>query len=392
MSAVGIRRMMVLAIGMGVVASMRAGEPLPPPPRPGPPDNISPGEFSGSVQRGVKFLLQSQNKDGSWGTAEHTKALNIMASPPGSHHAFRAATSALALSAMIEIGGSSDEVKQSVERGEAWMMEFLPKLRRASPEEIYNVWGHGYGIEALVRMYNRLPNDTARREKIKGLIVEQYELLNRYASVDGGWGYYDFEIGAKQPAASSTSFVNAAILVALAKARPIAEPPEKQTKKAIAATQRQRLPDGSFLYGEYLKWVPQHGINKPGGSLGRSQACNLALRLWGDEKITDEVIIDWLDRLITRNGWLDMGRKRPVPHESHFAVAGYFYYFGHYYAAGCIQQLPLEKRAFYQDHLAKIMMSKQEQDGSWWDYPLYNYGQPYGTGFALLTMAGCRKQ
>ena len=46
------------------------------------------------------------------------------------------------------------------------------------------------------------------------------------------------------------------------------------------------------------------------------------------------------DRLISRNLWLDLGRKRPVPHESWFFVAGYFFYFGHYYGAGCIAQLP----------------------------------------------------
>ena len=52
------------------------------------------------------------------------------------------------------------------------------------------------------------------------------------------------------------------------------------------------------------------------------------------------MLTDWLDRLIVRNGWLDMGRKRPIPHESHFMVAGYFYYYGHYYATLCVEQLP----------------------------------------------------
>jgi hypothetical protein len=132
--------------------------------------------------------------------------------------------------------------------------------------------------------------------------------------------------------------------------------------------------------------------NRPGGSLGRSQACNVALRLWGDGKVTDAIIIEWLDRLIVRNGWLDMGRKRPIPHESHFMVAGYFYYYGHYYAALCIDQLPTASRPFYQDHLARILLGHQERDGSWWDYPLYNYHQQYGTAFVLLSLEHCRKR
>jgi hypothetical protein len=37
---------------------------------------------------------------------------------------------------------------------------------------------------------------------------------------------------------------------------------------------------------------------------------------------------EWLDRLITRNGWLDMGRKNPIPHESFAQVAGYLFFFG----------------------------------------------------------------
>jgi hypothetical protein len=135
---------------------------------------------------------------------------------------------------------------------------------------------------------------------------------------------------------------------------------------------------------------PMLGINRPGGSLGRSQACSLALRLWGDKTITDEVLAEWLERLITRNGWLDMGRKRPIPHESWFQVAGYFYYYGHYYGALCAGELQGEKSAEFKARLAGLLVPLQEKDGSWWDYPLYNYHQQYGTAYAVMTLAKCR--
>jgi len=104
------------------------------------------------------------------------------------------------------------------------------------------------------------------------------------------------------------------------------------------------------------------------------------------------VLKTWLDRLIARNGWLDLGRKKPMPHESFAMVAGYFYYYGHYYAGLCIGQLPARERPFYQDHLARIIIEHQEEDGSWFDFPLYNYHKPYGTAFALMTLQACRKQ
>jgi hypothetical protein len=344
-----------------------------------------------AFRRGVAFLLKDQNKDGSWGSPTRTKNLNIYTPVPDGHDAYRAGVTALCVSALIEAGGPSPEVTRAVERGEEWLLTNLPRLRRSSADVLYNVWGHAYGIQALVRMHGRLPDDADRRKKIEGLIREQMDLLARFESVDGGWGYYDFRAGSQRPATDSTSFTSATCLVAFYEAKQIGvTPPERLVKRPFDSIVRQQKPDFSYLYGEYMKWSPMHPINRPGGSVGRSQACNLALRLWGDAKITDDVLKTWLDRLVTRNGWLDMGRKRPIPHESHFAVAGYFFYYGHYYGALCIEQLRPEDRPLYQDHLAQIMLRLQESDGSWWDYPLYNYHQQYGTAFALMTLKRCQ--
>jgi hypothetical protein len=341
----------------------------------------------------VTFLLKDQNPDGSWGSAERTKALNIYAPVPGAHQAFRTAVTSLCVAALIETGDRSQAVRQAIERGEANLFKELPKVRRATADAIYNVWTHAYGIDALVQMYRRLPNDRERQKKIVELIRGQYDRLTRYESAEGGWGYYDFNAGTQRPASSSTSFVNAAVLVAFHKAHAIGvPPPEKVLRRAVLMTQAQRQSDFTYLYGTYLRWSPRMPINRPGGSLGRSQACNLALRLWGDKKVTDEVLRTWLDRLITRNGWLDLGRKRPIPHESFFQVAGYFYYFGHYYATLCVEQLPPAEHPFYQDYLGHILIRLQEKDGSWWDYPLYNYHQQYGTAFALMSLHHCQKK
>ncbi|MGZ0170429.1 MAG: prenyltransferase/squalene oxidase repeat-containing protein [Planctomycetales bacterium] len=344
-----------------------------------------------SIQRGLDFLIGYQNPDGSWGNPTRTKGLNIYAPVPGAHHAFRTATTAMCIMALIESGSETPQTKQSLDRAEQWLLTYLPRLRRATPTAIYNVWGHAYSIQALVRMHRR-HDDAAMRERLVELIESQFDLLDRYESVDGGWGYYDFRLGTKKPASSSISFVNATVLVAFHDAKSIGvDPPKKNVNKAIAALIRQRKPDFSYLYGEYLKDRPMRGINRPGGSLGRSQACNIALRVWGDQKITDEVLDTWLHRLFARNGWLSIGRKRPIPHESWFQVAGYFYYYGHYYAALCIADLPPESRGLFQAHMAQTIIPKQEKDGSWWDYPLYDYHQPYGTAFALMTLVRCRQ-
>jgi hypothetical protein len=354
---------------------------------------LSRDDLETSIARGVDFLVTHQNKTGSWGSARRTKELNIYAPEPDSHEAFRAAVTAMCIEALIETGAANTNAaaRAALEKGEAWLLANLPNVRRSDPTCLYNIWTHAYGISALAQMYRRSASDPARQRQIKEMIEGQVKFLERFESVDGGWGYLDFKVQAQHPSTTSPCFVNATVLIALHDAREIGVAvPERLVKRAVASTQRQRKPDNTYLYSENFRWRTMHVVNRPPGSLGRSQVCNLALRLWGDKTITDAVLQEWLDRLIARNGWLSIGRKRPVPHESWFKVAGYFYYYGHYYAALCADQLDAARRRVAKDNIAAVLAPLQEKDGSWWDYPLYDYHQPYGTAFALMTLARAR--
>ncbi|MGB0355872.1 MAG: prenyltransferase/squalene oxidase repeat-containing protein [Opitutales bacterium] len=359
---------------------------------PSSPLDFSPSGIQRSLDKGCDFLLERQNPDGSWGSARQTKGLNIFAPVPGSHRAFRLAVTALSISALLEIKKEDQNYSKCIRKAEKYLLEKLPQLRRASPMALYNVWSHSYGLQALHRMHE-LSSTSQRKAEIKDVMVQQIKMLQTYESIDGGWGYYDFNAQTKQPSGSSISFVNATGLVALKDAQSSGvEVPDKLVSRALSAIKRQRLPDHSYLYGEYLKYRPRSGINRPAGSLGRSHACNYALQIWGEESVTDDVHKLCLDRLIKRNGWLDVARKRPIPHESWFAVAGYFFYYGHLYAAFCVENLSPKERPKYQKSLAKILVPLQEKDGSWWDFPFYDYHQQYGTAMALLSLKRCLPQ
>ena len=179
--------------------------------RPKPPKPVADAEITAAIQRGVDFLLKDQNDDGSWGSPERTKGLNIMAGI-GSHQAFRAAVTALCVSALIEVGGPRSRlsnptaVVQAIERGEEFLCRELPLVRRDDPMLIYNIWAHAYGIQALVRMHGRRPDDSTRRARIEELIRGQYDRLTRYEAAEGGWGYYDFGAGTQRPNSDSCSF------------------------------------------------------------------------------------------------------------------------------------------------------------------------------------------
>ncbi len=350
-------------------------------------------QIDAALRRGVDFLIQHQNANGSWGGPTRTKALNIYAPLPGAHHAFRAGASGLALSGLIDACDTRPEAKAAIDKAAAWMTAELPNLRRADPSTTYNVWGHAYGLRALSRLH-RIETEPSRKVHWARLAQEQVDLANRYEEVNGGWGYLDVfdELATQKPSGIPTSFTTATLLLAMDEAHremavKISEP---ISRHALESIRIQRTPDFSYTYSFQHRMRPRIDINLPAGSLARSQACNACLRVHGDTAVNDEVIHTWAKRFLDREGFLSIGRKRPVPHETHFRISGYFYYYGIYYFTESVRLLPKSSQVEYARRLAALLIARQEKDGSWWDYPLYGYHQPYGTGYALMALSWCR--
>jgi len=355
--------------------------------------NLWADPISNSITRGVDFLIDHQNSNGSWGGPTLTKNLNIYAPLPGAHHAFRAGASSLALCGLMDAVDPRPEVKSALAKASLWTAAELPKLRRADATTTYNVWGHAYGLRAITRLY-QLEVDLTKKAEWARLGQEQVSLANRYEDINGGWGYLDVfdELATQKPSGMPTAFTTATLLLAMDQARKtmLTTLDEKIITRSLASINAQRTPDFSYTYSFAHRMRPRLDINRPAGSLARSQSCNAALRVYGEKAVTDAVLTEWADRFLAREGFLSNVRKRPVPHEGQFQIAGYFYYYGIYYFTESVRLLPKETHAAYATQLAAILMERQEKDGSWWDYPLYNYHQAYGTGYALMALAWCR--
>jgi len=97
-----------------VMLSRAAADDTPPPsvsekltyhsdiPRPRDTPPVELAELDRSLLRGLDFLLANQRKNGSFGSHFNTKKLNIYA-PGTSHEGFHAGTTAICLSAIIEM-------------------------------------------------------------------------------------------------------------------------------------------------------------------------------------------------------------------------------------------------------------------------------------------------
>lgn len=359
------------------------------PPRPEPIAPPPLAQVQQARDRGLAFLYSIQQAHGEWGSPLKTKGLNVAAEVPGAHHAFTVATTALAIEAICLAAPESPAKIAALDKAETWLLGFLPRLKRPNDIELYNTWAHSYAIRALLLLSTRHADQPTRVSQLRDAAQTQIQQLENYAFLNGGWGYYNFDLPTRTPTGSPTSFTTATALLALHQAQSAGlTVSSKMTDKALQCLLMQRFPDGAYAYSFAHRMRPRLPINRPAGSLGRAPACNAALRVWtGTKQVSDDNIKTWLDRLITRGGWLELSRKRPIPHEAWFQNSGYFYYYGQYYAAICTEMLPATDQPFYQAHFIHGLLRLQERDGSWWDYPLYDYHQAYGTAYALSALA-----
>ncbi len=338
-----------------------------------------------AVRKGVDFLLRTQHTDGSWGESTMGRSYEVMADVPGSHRAFRVATSALCVMALKNSGIREEALEHAVRRGLKYLVK-QGRVKRPNPTEIYSVWAYGYGLrclsEALVA--GACPDmETSMRETAEQLV----DALKLYQVPDGGWGYYDFVAGTYRPSDSSMSFMTATVLISLHSAKRAGiDVPEKMLQKALLSLHRARKQDGSYLYGWYMRYRTNHPVNKLKGSVCRTSCCHLAQYLFNN-RVSYEDLVKGVEALVEHNRFVDTARKRPIPHEGWYSTSGYFHLYGHFYASMVLQQLNTQDQKRLWPILKNLILRLQEPDGSWWDYPLYGYHKYYGTAFAVLTLS-----
>ena len=359
-------------------------------PKPLPIDPPSQQKIQEAVDRGVAYLVQSQQKGGWWGRhAPIGFGRDVYCPAPYGAFSFRVATSALCVSALIEANSGLPEAKEARRKGEDWLLENAPNVTLCNPVLYYNNWAHAFALQALVDMLEAGTTDPEREQLIRSQVEEQVRRLVKYQARDGGWSYYGGWPVGFPLSTNPTTFMTATVLIALHDAHEAGfEVSRKDViEPAMYAIRRGRRPD--FSYGYSMRSGPTTRNITPAASMGRAAACNMALYLWGAHEVTFDIMQTWLDRLYARNGWQSMARKTRNPHEGYWGIAGYFYYYGHYYSARCAELFPPEQRPYHQGYLAHLLLPKQEKDGSWFDFPAYGYSKPYGTAFAVSTMVRC---
>ncbi|MCK6458422.1 MAG: hypothetical protein L6Q95_00835 [Planctomycetes bacterium] len=340
-----------------------------------------------AIRTGVDFLVANQNKDGSFGHHVIGRTYELWCDVPGGHQAFKGATTALCWLGLVDAPYQPEASKEAQARCLGWLVRNAA-VKRAYGEQFYNIWPYGYGIRALARAL-REGRPGATREEILAATQRILKGLATLQTHDGGWSYLDFDAPLQRPTASN-SFTTATVLVGLFDARAAGiEVPQRMIDRAVRYLWRNRTPDGNYWYSIGWQWRPHGPINRPQGSSMRNQACNLALHLFDPERCGPSELRLGLEQLRDHHRFAAVALRRPRPHESFYAVSGYFYLYGYQYAALVLEHVPEEDRREFMPFVAEAILKTRQPDGSFWDYPTYDYHKYYGTGYALIALSRC---
>ncbi len=334
-----------------------------------------------AIQDGLNFLVKTQNKDGSWGSHDPKMAVllnfGFQTKNRGSQDAVRTACTAICAEALLYQEELTPPQQNALDKA----IEELLKVRKFAfhPGESFNTWGYGYKLGFLVQLQL---TDTKGKyaDRIKPAAQSCVDGLLKYQQHTGGWGYYagvlqDFD---------SMSFNTAFFGLSLYRAKDMdLSIPEGMIIDAAKTVERQQAPDGSFVYSSsHEKRASSILANLGSGS--RTIASALALFDMGIKN--KKALLQAMKIFDNGENYLEQGRKLIRPHSAVHQISGYFFFFGYNYASEVATILEDEIPTKRWDRLAWTMLRTQEKSGSWWDTAAADYGDKWGTGFAIMTL------
>jgi len=242
-------------------------------------------------------------------------------------------------------------------------------------------WGYTYGLWFLLEAQAAgvLPDDLAQPARDATAFYLRAIAQTEIPGV-GGWSYSRAP-GRDRPGPASP-FMTAPTLQVLFEARRRGHEVDAAIiERGLAVLERGRTGSGAVSYAV--------GPERPGrdltpGAVGRMLATECTLFLAG--RSSQATVRGALDAFLTHWGWLEARRAKPGTHEGPYAIAPYYFFYAHYYAAQAIELLPEPERAEYRRRLAQLILAVRAEDGSFNDR-VFPRTAGYGTAMALMSLA-----
>ncbi len=324
-----------------------------------------------AIRLGLRYLADQQNRDGSFGRADHGKvgitALGLLAFMAQGHEEGRGTFS----NWTSRRGGTGDVLRRGV--------NYL--LKHSLPPSATNrhlaqgnkpvgyIWdrddtdsrmhGHGYATQVLVLAYGSAAKKTPRADELKTKVQRAVRVIENAQTNTGGWGYEP------NHAAGHEGSITVTVVQALRLAADAGFIVDKRVhKRGLQYLKDSQKTDGSFKYS----------LTSDTTTAALTAAALTAMNGFG-EYYTKAIRLGL--------EYLDARFKNPRRIR--------WMHYAHYYSAQVFYRSGSARWRHWQQRIVPLILAQQQPGGHWEDdSPTArrgSYGRAYGTAFSLLALS-----
>lgn len=300
-----------------------------------------------AIERGLRYLARTQNRDGSWRTR-------------GSTGGYPVAMTSLAGLALLGSGSTPTQGPRA--RNVSAALTFILNSARRDgliaqiEEESHCMHGHGFAILFLAQCYG-MEEDPRRQAEIRLALQRAVELTSRSQSAAGGWLYTPDSTGDEgSVTVTQVQGLRAARNAGIAV-------PKRVIDNAMGYLEKSTNDDGGIRYQ-----VSDRGPSRPAISAA-AVACYFNAGRYDGPDV--EKALAYVERELAPRGGRD---PRYFGH----------YFYAHLYMAQVMYLKGDEKwRGYYRD-IARVLLERQRRETGAWNGD--HVGETYGTSVALLIL------